>query len=63
LMTEEMAFLQSSVVQITQIDRLFNLVNIFASKENKRHLGLDQVYLLWFMGIGLGFKKGFNRRW
>ena len=62
-MAEKMAFLQSSVIQITQIDRLFNLVNIFAGKENKGHLGLDQVYLLWLMGIGLGLKKGFNYRW
>jgi hypothetical protein len=40
-MAEEMAFLQSSVIQITQIDRLFNLVYIFTGKEDKGHLGLN----------------------
>jgi hypothetical protein len=62
-MAEKTAFLQSSVIQITQIDRFFNLVDIFAGKENKGHLGLDQVYLVWPVWIGLGFKKGFNSRW
>jgi hypothetical protein len=62
-MAEETTFLQGGVIQITQIDRLFNLVDIFAGKENKGHLGLNQFYLLWFVGIGLGLKKGFNCRW
>jgi hypothetical protein len=62
-MAEETAFLQSGVIQITQIDRLLNLVYILAGKENKGHLGLDQLYLLWFVGIGLGLKKSLNCRW
>jgi hypothetical protein len=55
-MAEEMAFLQSSVIQISQIDLLFYFICKVASKKNKGHLGLDQLYLLWFMGISLGVK-------
>jgi hypothetical protein len=61
-MAEKMALLQSSVIQITQVDRLFDLVYIFAGKENKGHLSLDQFYFWWSVGIGLGLKKGLDRK-
>jgi hypothetical protein len=62
-MAEETALLQGGVIQITQIDRFFNLVYIFAGQENKGHLSLDQLYLLWFVRISLGIKKGSDCRW
>ena len=43
---------QSSVVQISQIHRFLNLINIIIGNKYKRHLGLYQLYIPRSLGIG-----------
>ena len=62
-MAEEMALFQSGVIQIAQVDRFLHLIYIVAGKKNQGHLGLDQFYLLWFVGIGPRLKEGADCEW
>jgi len=60
LLTEEAAFIQRGVVQIAQINRLFDLVDIVAGEEDEGHLSLHQLHLFGAMRIGFRFEQCFD---